>query len=342
LWVSLAAQVVHLTIFVGCHARRVRAVHRRPGRSLRRRFRKTRLKLDCLVIGAGPAGLTAAIYLARYKRHAVVVESGASRAALIPISHNYPGFPEGIEGPELLRRLRLQALRYGADIRSGTVTALEQTDDGDYVARVGDDYVNARAVLLATGVIDIEPQLPDLNDAIQRGLVRHCPICDGYEVIDRRVAVMGRGEKLVREALFIRRYTPHLTAFSVGDTPSMDAGHRAMLGEAGIRLIERSIRRVCSEGPRLIGLETSDEEVHSFDTLYSALGEKPRSQLALDLGARCNADGQIFVDEHMRTSIPGLYAAGDVVCALNQISVATGHAAIAATAIHHECGVSGF
>jgi thioredoxin reductase (NADPH) len=121
----------------------------------------------------------------------------------------------------------------------------------------------------------------------------------------------------------------------------MDAGHRAMLGEAGIRLIEHSIRRVCTEGPRLIGLETSDEEIHSFETLYSALGEKPRSQLALQLGARCNTDGQIFVDEHMRTSIPGLYAAGDVVCALNQISVATGHAAIAATAIHRQCGISG-
>ncbi len=298
------------------------------------------MKLDCLVVGAGPAGLTAAIYLGRYMRHTLVVESGASRAALIPTSHNYPGFPEGIHGPELLRRLRLQALRYGARVRFGTVVTLEQNDDGDYVACVGDDYVTARSVLLATGVIDIEPDLPDLTDAIQRGLVRHCPICDGYEVADQHVAVVGQGAKLAREALFIRRYTPHLTAFSTGDASLVDPEHRASLERAGIRLVERAIRRVCTERGAVIGLETDDGQVHRFDTLYSALGEKPRSQLALKLGARCNGDGQILVDEHMQTSVPGVYAAGDVVCALNQISVATGHAAIAATAIHHRCGIA--
>ncbi|MGE5522943.1 MAG: NAD(P)/FAD-dependent oxidoreductase [Rhodospirillaceae bacterium] len=295
------------------------------------------MTLDCLVIGAGPAGLTAAIYLGRYRRNALVVESGASRAALIPTAHNYPAFPEGIHGPELLRRLRLQALRYGAQIRSGTVQALEQNDDGAYVASVGDDYLTARFVLLATGVVDVEPELPDLNDAIRRGLVRHCPICDGYEVSDQHVAVMGQGSKLAREALFIRRYTPYLVAFSLGGKAGMDADHRSSLNEAGIRLIERPIRRVCTERGVLIGLETDDGEVHRFDALYSALGELPRSQLAMQLGARCNEDGQILVDEHMQTSVPGLYAAGDVVCALNQISVATGHAAIAATAIHRQC-----
>jgi thioredoxin reductase (NADPH) len=303
------------------------------------RTRKSGLKLDCLVVGAGPAGLTAAVYLGRYRRHARVIESGASRAALIPTSHNYPGFPEGIHGPELLRRLRLQALRYGADIRSGTVESVEQNDDGAFVACVDDEYVTARTVLLATGVVDIEPQLPDLYDAIQRGLIRHCPICDGYEVIDEHVAVIGQGAKLAREAVFIRRYTPRVTAFAVGDPALIDAQHRSWLGETGIRLVERPVRRVRTEGGALIGLETDDGEIHRFDSLYSALGEKPRSQLAMQLGARCNGDGQILCDEHMQTSVPGLYAAGDVVCALNQISVATGHAAIAATAIHRSCGV---
>ncbi|HWI13033.1 MAG TPA: NAD(P)/FAD-dependent oxidoreductase [Burkholderiales bacterium] len=298
------------------------------------------MTLDCLVIGAGPAGLTAAIYLGRYRRHALVVESGASRAALIPTSHNYPGFPEGIHGTELLQRLRLQALRYGARIQSGTVRSLELNDDGAYVAHIGDECVSARTVLLATGVVDIEPELPDLNDAIQRGLVRHCPICDGYEVINQRVAVLGHGAKLAREAIFIRRYTPHLTAFEVSGSPAIDAQQRESLRQAGIRLVERGIRSVCTQAGNLIGLETDDGEVHRFDTLYSALGEKPRSQLAMQLGARCNDDGQIFADEHMQTSVPGLYAAGDVVCALNQISVATGHAAIAATAIHRQCGLA--
>lgn len=298
------------------------------------------MKLDCLVIGAGPAGLTAAIYLGRYRREALVLESGASRAALIPRSHNYPGFPEGISGAELLQRLRLQALRYGARIREASVRTLERNDDGDYVAGFGDERVVARSVLLATGVVDVEPPLPDLIGAIQRGLVRHCPICDGYEVIDRRVAVIGRGDKLAREALFIARYTRRLTAFSAGSASSMDPPLRARLAAAAIRLVDRPIDRVCTEDGSVIGLETDDGELHEFDTLYSALGEKPRSELAFKLGARCNEDGQILVDDHQQTSVPGLYAAGDVVCALNQISVATGHAAIAATAIHHRCGIS--
>ncbi len=297
------------------------------------------LNLDCLIVGAGPAGLTAAIYLARYRRNALVIDAGASRASLIPTSHNYPGFPEGISGPELLRRLRLQALRYGASIRAGTVQTLEQNDDGAYVVCTGEEYVAARTVMLATGVLDIEPDLPDLGDAIQRGLVRHCPICDGYEVMDQRVAVIGKGPKGVREALFIRTYTPHLTLFCVGEPGAIDAQHRGWLDEAGIRLVEGPIRRVRTQGGAVIGLETADGETHHFGTLYSALGEKPRSSLAVQVGARCNDDGQIMVDEHMQTSVPGLYAAGDVVCALNQISVATAHAAIAATAIHRGCGI---
>lgn len=297
------------------------------------------MKLDCLVIGAGPAGLTAAVYLGRYRRDTLVLESGASRAALIPKSHNYPGFPEGISGAELLQRLRLQAMRYGARIREAAVRTLERNDDGDYVAGFGDERVVARSVLLATGVVDVEPDLPDLMGAIHRGLVRHCPICDGYEVSDQRVAVIGLGDKLAREALFIGRYTRQLTAFCAGSASAMDAPLRSKLAAAAIRLVDRPIRRVCTEGGAVIGLETDDGEVHRFDTLYSALGEKPRSELALGLGARCNEDGQILVDQHQQTSVPGLYAAGDVVCALNQISVATGHAAIAATAIHHRCGI---
>jgi thioredoxin reductase (NADPH) len=296
-------------------------------------------KLDCLVVGAGPAGLVAAIYLARYRRTVLVVDSGASRASLIPVSHNYPGFPDGIEGPELLRRLREQGMRYGARFRSCSVQTLEQNDDQGYVARTGDDRLAARCVLLATGVVDIEPDLPELTDAIRRGLIRHCPICDGYEVIDREVAVIGSGVKGVREALFIRGYTPHLTLFSTGDPALIDGRHRAWLDEAGIRLIEQRIRAVRSEAGKLIGLETADGEVHRFDTLYSALGGKPRSTLALQLGARCSDEGQLLVDEHMQTSIPGLYAAGDVVSSLNQMSVAAGHAAIAATAIHRRCGI---
>ena len=111
--------------------------------------------LDCLIIGGGPAGLTAAIYLARYRRQALVVDAGESRAALIPESHNYPGF-QGIAGPALLERLRAQARRYGAELRRGTVSALAR--DGDVFTAVADgERLRARTVILATGLVDKKP-----------------------------------------------------------------------------------------------------------------------------------------------------------------------------------------
>ena len=144
--------------------------------------------LDCLVVGGGPAGLSAAIYLARFRRRFRVIDGGLSRAATIPLSHNHPGFPDGIGGPALLARMRRQAEVYGARIDSGLVEGLERRrGDDTFVAAVGNDgeVVRARTVLLATGVMDIEPDLPDVLGAVRRGLVRHCPICDAYEVIDR-------------------------------------------------------------------------------------------------------------------------------------------------------------
>lgn len=289
--------------------------------------------LDTLIVGGGPAGLVAALYLARFRRHAMTVDAGSSRAALIPVSHNYPGFPDGIPGRELLTRLRAQAERYGAQLVHGSVEALNRIDEG-YAARLGDETLAAHTVILATGVMDIEPELPQLTDAIARGLVRHCPICDGYEVSDRIVGVIGKGNKGAREALFIRHYTGRLTLFSAGDPTLLDAEHRALLEHAAIALVEQPVARVHVEGETLIGLDTADGRAYRFDTLYSALGERPRSTLGLQLGVECTAGGQLLVDDHQQTSLPDLYAIGDVVSTLNQITVGMSQAAVAATAIH--------
>src|SRR5690625_2567771 len=125
--------------------------------------------LDCLIIGAGPAGLTAATYLARFGRRIQVVDSGASRAALIPVSHNHPAFPDGINGVELLTVLRQQASRYGVQILEGTsVERLEQLPE-EFSATWPGGGCRSRTVLLATGCLDVEPQLPGLVDAIQQG-----------------------------------------------------------------------------------------------------------------------------------------------------------------------------
>src|ERR1700759_4259826 len=137
---------------------------------------------DCVGVGAGPAGLTAAIYLARFRRDVRVIDAGQSRAARIPLSHNHPGFPDGVRGKTLLARMRRQAERYGARVEAGRVVSLERAEDG---VRVGPTLgaLRARKVILATGVIDNAPEIAGLEDAVACGLVRICPICDGYEVI---------------------------------------------------------------------------------------------------------------------------------------------------------------
>lgn len=290
--------------------------------------------LDCLIVGGGPAGLTAAIYLARFRRNVRVIDAGSSRASLIPLSHNYPGFPDGIGGPELLRRLREQARRYGAELRAGNVQHLERRGD-TFVATAGTEKVEARFVLLATGVVDIEPELPNIVDAIKTGLVRHCPICDGFEVIDQRVAIIGRGVKGVNEALFIRHYTRDLTLFTLGAQHEITGEHRETLAAQGIEIVEEAPAQVHTEGGAILGLTLSNGRAYRFDTLYSALGCRIRSELAVQAGATCDDIGQIVVDDRLRTTVPGMYAAGDAANDLNQIAVGAGHAAIAATCIHN-------
>jgi thioredoxin reductase (NADPH) len=157
--------------------------------------------LDCLIIGGGPAGLTAAIYLARYRRAAVLVDDGASRAALIPASHNYPGF-NGIAGPDLLVRLREQALLYGAKLEHGRVTTLQRRPRGGFRVRWDDKEIAARTVLLATGLIDERPKVEGLGSGVYDGAVRFCPICDGFEAMDRRIGVLGSADEAGRKALF--------------------------------------------------------------------------------------------------------------------------------------------
>ena len=291
--------------------------------------------LDCIVIGGGPAGLTAAIYLARFRRRFVVLDAGASRASWIPISHNLPGYPDGIAGAELLARMRAQAERYGSEIRNAEVDRLERDADGGFVAHTSEGPVHAAKVLLATGVIDREPALPDLRDAIQNGFVRHCPICDAYEATGQSVAIIGYGKCSVQEAMLLRRYTSDLTLLTLGRPFEFSDADRRALEEAQARILDEPVRRLGVRGQRIGSWHMESGEEHSFETVYSALGHEVRSGPIEALGVEADDDGAIVTDAHQRTSLPGLYAAGDMVRGLAQIAVAMGQSAIAATDIHN-------
>jgi thioredoxin reductase (NADPH) len=298
--------------------------------------------IDCLVIGGGPAGLTAAIYLARFERRVLVIDSGAPRAAWIPTSHNIPFFVEGIPGPDILDRQRAHVQKYGVEIRSGTVTGLRKQPDR-FIAFMDDresglsQQFAARRVLLATGAVDIEPDLPDLPNAVQRGLVRYCPICDGFESRNKKIAVIGYGDHGLAEAIFIARtYSCEVTLLTLGQALDLDPGQRHETETHGIKVVEDPIETLDIQDNRIAALRTGGQE-HRFDVLYSALGLKYRSDLAIALGAEHDEKGALTVDSHCQTSVKGLYAAGDIVRGLDQIVIAMGHAATAATHIHNRC-----
>lgn len=284
-------------------------------------------RYDAIVIGAGPAGLTAATYLGRFHRKALVLDGGPSRASWIPESHNTPGFPHGVGGEALLARLRDQADRYGAERRAGRARSLVKGADGFVLAFESEDAdtpVTARApfVLLATGVVDRLPALDGVEDAIRAARVRLCPICDAYEATGQRIAVLGDSEHGAREAAFLTTYSPEVTLLDL--RPDAPAEGDGVFARLPARLADIAL------GPDAV---TVQDKV--FDCLYLALGFDSQQDLARQAGAARDEDGRLVVTAHQQTSVDGLYAAGDVVRGLNQIAVATAEAAIAATDIHN-------
>ncbi len=290
--------------------------------------------LDCLVIGGGPAGLVAGVYLARFRRRLRLVDAGESRLASIPRSHNVPGYPDGVAGAELLRRLREQATRYRVPMEDVRIERLAG-EDGAFEARCGDRVLRARKVLLATGARDVVPDVPGVEAGLAAGTVRYCPVCDGFETRQQRVAVLGRREHGLREALFLAGFDNQVTWLSLGTQQDVAPEELAQLRERSVLVADCNPLHVRCEPGEGVEVEMVDGRKLGFDVLYPALGLEHACGLATRLGARAGEDGQLVVDGHLQTTVPGLYVAGDVAAGLNQISVAWGHAAIAATAIHN-------
>jgi thioredoxin reductase (NADPH) len=290
---------------------------------------------DCIIVGAGPAGLTAAIYLARYHLSIRMFDCGTSRASWIPTSHNHAGFPDGIHGEELLERMREQAAKYGALREPKRVSDLAK-DGETFIVTCDDVTYRARSVLLATGVVNNRPEGIDehLHDeALSRGLIRYCPVCDGYEVTDKRVGVIGTGDHGTAEAQFLRGYTADLTLISPHGDHDLSDECSAALDDAGIARVAGPCGGFAIVGDKFV-LETAKGRME-FDSVYPALGSVVRSGLAKSCGAEVTDKDCIIVGDHMETSVPGLFAAGDVVLGLDQISHAMGQAGVAATTIRN-------
>lgn len=232
--------------------------------------------------------------------------------------------------------MREQVEQLGVERVHARVSALRR--DGDrFIATVGARHLQARYVILATGSLDREPAVTGTKELRDAGLLRQCPVCDAFEFQGRRIAVLGHGAHGVKVALFLRHYSDNVVL--IGPAPDQSELNNAIRGQLANTDLQRETDTVDALALRTGGgalLRFASGTEREADVIYSALGCHPRIELGVRLGANCEADGNLAVDAHQRTSVPGLYAAGDVTGGLDQIVVACAEAAVAATAIHHE------
>ena len=288
---------------------------------------------DAIIIGAGPAGLSAATYLGRYRRRCLVLEDGNSRARWIPTSHNIPGFAAGIGGVDFLKSFTQQAKQYGAEFRSVHATSVVRGNNTFVITTANRETFKAPYLLMATGTQDHLPDLPGAPEAVMRSLLRFCPICDGYEAIDKRIAVIANGPVGEREAEFLQTYSPEVTLLRLDTAKELAHSESAIARGIEVIAIELSDLLI---GEKAVTLKTRNGKSRPFDVLYLALGCTAQNTLAVKLGAACDEHGALRVNPHQETTVPRLYAAGDVVRGLNQVVIAAADGAIAATDIHNK------
>ena len=288
--------------------------------------------IDVAIVGGGPAGLTAATYLRRFHRSCLVFDDGDSRARWIPESNNCPGFPNGVSGVELLLRMRRQAGEFDARFEPVRVESVER-EGGTFVLNADGRQWRARSVILATGLSDKLPDAPWVEEAVACHALRLCSICDAYEATDTRIGVYGLLKDIASHGTFLRTYSERVWLLPADRhlDETGDALRTAL--DAGVQVLPVG-GTLGFDGERCTW--TTAEGTCEFDSVYPYLGFQTSAGLADALGARLSESGEIVVDRNQASSVPGLYAIGDVVSGLNQISVAVGQAALAATRLHNQ------
>ena len=321
---------------------------------------------DVVIVGGGPAGLSAAVYLARLRRSVTVVDDRSGRSLWSQVNRNYLGFPDGIEALDLRQRGREQAARYGVTFLAGTVSALER-DGQDFRARVdargaaeagneenaqddlehgervgerpvaGSQRLTARTVILATGVSDRFPSFPGSDECIGRTLF-WCLICDGYETAGKRVVLVGNDDEAAEAALQLTEMGAQVTLVADAGSIAVDEDARAALAAAGIAVHESRVREYTADTACVRSVELDDDAGTrlGLDLLFVLRPARPRTDLAVALGADVDDSGYVIADREQRTNVPGLLAAGDATRAHNhQVSSAVHEGGMAAAAANY-------
>lgn len=294
---------------------------------------------DCIVLGGGPGGMTAAIYLARMNRTTLLVDGARSRARLIPRSYNHPGFPGGVKGRDLLARMREQIAEFDVPVAEGEAAGLERTADGFFKMEIGGRPVLGQNLIFATGLEDNMPPFEHAHDLVREGYLRICPICDGYEIAGRPAVVIGATMRAVAEARFLKSFTDTIAIATLGEALQWDEETTTALEAEGIEVVDATLTAVTKAGDDEMDMRFDNGRRFDGVVVYTALGVRPRSQAAAQLGVRLEEDGRINTGPHQETNVEGCFGVGDVVTGLNQLGVAMAHGEVAAVAVHNRLRV---
>jgi thioredoxin reductase (NADPH) len=289
---------------------------------------------EVVVVGGGPAGLSAALYTTRLGHDTAIVDRGGGRAAMMADTHNVVGVTEDVSGKEFLQTGLEQVKSYGADHYRGMITEAAETEDGRFRLSGNDVSLVAEKVVLATGFTDGRPNPPVPRTG--RGL-HYCLHCDAYMFVDAPVYVMGTGASAAHVAMIMLNFTGEVDILLNGEEPTWDADTDAQVRAHPIDIVEAEVTGVENdEDGWLRALEFADGQRREYRGGFAMYGSEYNTALAEQLGCELTDDGAIDVDDHGRTSVDGVFAVGDVVPGHNQIPVAMGQGAKAGIAVHYD------
>ena len=284
-----------------------------------------------MVVGGGAAGLSAATWIARYRRTVTVVDGGEPRNRWVEHAHGYLG-EDPVDPAQLLERARQQLAGYDeTELRPASVLEARR-EDGQFVLDLdGGPPLRTRRLVLATGVRDIFPDVQGFFDHYGAS-VFHCPTCDGYEARDAEVVVFGWSEDVTGFSLTLLDWARSVTIVTDGRPFEGDAGHRQRLAEAGITVLEDEAAELVGTRGDLHGVRLRDAGVVPCGVAFFSIAHQPRTALAGQLGCDLTEEGCIVVDGEAATTVPGVYAVGDVTPGLQLLQVAAAEGAIAGVA----------
>ena len=291
---------------------------------------------DVLVVGGGPAGLSAALYLARFDRRTALFDSGYGRSSWHQVNYNYLGFPGGLPARRLRELGREQLAEYQHVTYLDYKIEAMRREGGWFVGEGQAGEWRGKAVILCTGVIDHYPHFDGWEDYVGRSMF-WCITCDGYASRGMRIVVLGNTNEAVSEAMQLSRFTDKLTVLTNTQEPcEISPAFQKRLESRGIPLICDKIEQVDGRDGQFEALYTTGGQRIELDRLFNQQGATPQSNLAIDLGVELSEQGYIQTDTEQKTNVPGVYAAGDVTRLFaHQISTAVHEGGQAASAANY-------